>query len=116
MDMGWGADRCIICLGRPTAEDPDSAMTKGHVIPQSVGGKLFAHNECKRCNGRFGHGPEAVLVGDPAVRAAAEAIAQKIPDLIERMRRRKVFVAEGDTGVLVRAVADADTGDFKILQ
>jgi len=40
-------------------------MTKGHVIPQSVGGKLFAANECKRCNELFGHGPEAALVGDP---------------------------------------------------
>lgn len=116
MDMGWGEERCIICLGTKTAKDPDSAMTRGHVIPQSVGGRLFAFNECKRCNARFGHGPEAVLVGDPAVRAAAEAVAEQIPELIEQMRRRKVFVAEGDTGVLVRAVVDGDTGDFRILQ
>jgi hypothetical protein len=79
MDMGWGEERCIVCLGTPTDDDPDSAMTRGHVIPESVGGKLFAENECKGCNGRFGHGPEAALVGDPAIRSTAEAIADEIP-------------------------------------
>jgi hypothetical protein len=91
-------------------------MTKGHVIPQSVGGKLFAYNECRHCNGRLGYGPEAALVGDPAVRSAAEAVADQIPELIDRMRRRKGFIARSDAGLLVRAVADADTGNFKILQ
>jgi hypothetical protein len=32
------------------------------------------------------------------------------------MRRRKVFVAESDTGLLVRAVSANDGADFKILQ
>jgi hypothetical protein len=116
MDMGWGEARCIVCLGTPTDGDADSAMTKGHVIPRSVGGELFADNECKRCNERFGHGPEAALVGDPAIRSAAEAIADQIPDLIQRMRRRKVFVTQSDSGLLVRAAPDSDGDDFKILQ
>lgn len=116
MDIGWGEPRCVFCLGTPTDADPDSIMTRGHTIPQSVGGKLFAPNECKRCNDRMGHGPEAVLVGDPAVRSAAEQVAEQIPDLIQRMRRRKVFVARGDTGLLVRAVPDDTGDDFKILQ
>jgi hypothetical protein len=115
VDIGWGEERCIHCLGTPSADDPDSVMTKGHVIPRSVGGKLYACNECKRCNERIGHGAEAALVGDPALRQAAEAIADQIPDLIQRIRRRKVFIAQSDTGVLVRAVTDG-TDDFKILQ
>lgn len=115
MDIGWGEERCIHCLGVPSADDSGSVMTKGHVIPQSLGGKLYACNECKRCNERLGHGAEAALVGDPAVRSAAESIADQIPDLIRRMRRRKVFVAQSDTGLLVRAVAD-NGDEFKILQ
>jgi hypothetical protein len=116
VDIGWGEERCIICLGTPRSEDPDSVMTRAHVIPQSVGGKLLANNECKRCNQRVGHGPEAALVGDPAIRSAAEAVAEQIPDLIQRMRRRKVFIAQSDTGLLVRAVPDSDGADFEILQ
>src|SRR6266542_1982782 len=116
MDIGWGEARCILCLGTPRAEASDSVMTRAHVIQQSVGGKLFATNECKQCNQRLGHGPEAALVGDPAVRSAAETLAGQIPDLIQRMRRRKVFVACGATGLLVRAVPDADGQDFTIIQ
>lgn len=115
MDIGWGKQRCIHCLGVPGQHDPDSVMTKGHVIPQSVGGKLYAFNECKRCNGSFGHGAEAVLVGDPAVRCAAETIADQIPDLMQQLRRRKVFIARSDSGLLVRAVPD-EGDEFKILQ
>jgi hypothetical protein len=115
MDMGWEDDRCITCLGTPSADDPDSMLTRGHVIPQSIGGTLFARNECKRCNQRLGRGAEAALVGDPAIRSAAETIADQIPDLIARMRKRKIFVARSETGVLVRAVTD-DGADFKILQ
>lgn len=115
MDIGWGDERCIHCLGVPNADDPDSVMTRGHVIPQSLGGKLYAYNECKRCNDRAGHGAEAALIGDPAVRAAAELIAEQIPGLIRRMRQRKVFIAQSDTGLLVRAAPD-DGDEFKILQ
>jgi hypothetical protein len=64
MDIGWREERCIHRLGVPNADDPDSVMTKGHVIPQSIGGKLYACNECKRCNDRAGHGAEAAPVGD----------------------------------------------------
>jgi HNH endonuclease len=118
MDVGWGESRCIICLRWAADDDPTSVMTQAHVIPRSVGGALFAYNECKRCNERFGHGPEAVLVGDPAVRSAAEGVGPAIPDLIRRMRRRRVFEARSDTGVLVRAVADSESESesFKVLQ
>jgi hypothetical protein len=115
MDMGWGEERCIHCLGVPNTQDADSVMTRGHVIPQSVGGKLYAFNECKRCNGRLGHAAEAALVGDPAVRSAAESVAKDIPDLIRQVRRRRVFMAQSETGLVVRAVAQ-EGGDFKILQ
>lgn len=115
MDIGWGDARCIWCLAAPS-DAPDTLMTKGHVIPQSVGGRLFAVNECKRCNELFGHGPEAALVGDPAIRSAAEIVADEIPDLIKRMRRRKVFVAHGEDGLLVRAVPTDGGQSFKLLQ
>jgi hypothetical protein len=46
VDIGWGEPRCIMCLGTPRDDDPDSVMTKGPVIPQSVGGVLFAPNGC----------------------------------------------------------------------
>jgi hypothetical protein len=78
-------------------------------------GKLYACNECKRCNERAGHGAEAALVGDPAVRSAAESIAEEIPWLIRRMRQRKVFIAQSESGLLVGAVRD-NGGEFKILQ
>ncbi len=113
--MRWGEERCIDCLNTPIVGDLRSVLTKGHVIPQSVGGNLYAYNECKRCNERFGHGAEAALVGDPAVRSAAETIADQIPDLIRRMRRRKDFLAQSDTGVLVRARFDGG-GNLKIHQ
>lgn len=116
MDIGWPEERCIHCLGVPNPDDPDSVMTKGHVIPQSLGGRLYACNECKRCNERAGHGAEVALVGDPAVRSAAESIAEQIPGLIRRMRRRKVFIAQSESGLLVRAAPDDGGGEFKILQ
>jgi len=40
-------------------------------------------------------------------------VADEIPDLIRRMRRRKVFVAHGEDGLLVCAVPTDDGQSFK---
>ena len=74
MDAGWKIDRCIVCLREPQPDDPRSRLTKAHVIPRSIGGKLWARFLCEECNGRSGTAIEADLVNDPTVRHLVEQL------------------------------------------
>jgi hypothetical protein len=101
MHIPWPDERCIICLG-------DGPLTKAHVIPAAVGGRLFSRLECRACNGRLGHAIEAGLKSDPCVRFGVEALGDRTPARLRaRMLAREPFVAaDGDVTVRARATDD----------
>lgn len=54
MKIDWPDERCIICLGTPQEGKPMTERTEAHVIPESLGGKLWAPFLCKQCNSDTG--------------------------------------------------------------
>jgi hypothetical protein len=106
MRIPWPDQRCIICLD-------EGPLTRAHVIPAAIGGRLFSSLECKACNARLGHAIEARLKSDPCVRFGIEALGNEVPARLRRgMRAREPFVATiGD--VTVRACG-ADDEDYRL--
>ncbi len=52
--------------------------TDGHVIPQSIGGRLSAFNVCKRCNSDMG-ASEGLLARDISVRLLVDKLEDRLP-------------------------------------
>ena len=107
MLLPWEDRRCVICL-----VEQDEPLTVGHVIPQSVGGRLAVRNICASCNSTLGHTVEAGLNNDPRIRLSIEELQTQIPGLAEKMRAGREFVARDDEA-LVRATPGRE--GFKIL-
>src|SRR4051794_1002287 len=57
----WDDARCIFCL-------EEKPLTKAHLIPEFLGGNLFAYNECKGCNSELGSKIEAAIRKAPQIR------------------------------------------------
>ncbi len=112
MDAGWEIDRCVVCLRELDPNDPLTELSRAHVIPASIGGKLYARFLCKRCNSRSGTAIEADLVNDPTVRHLVEQLADQMPELATKLRSGKTLIARTTDGGLVRARAASD--EFRI--
>ena len=106
MRIPWPHERCIICL-------EEGPLTKAHIIPTAVGGRLFSPLECDACNRRLGHAIEARLKSDPCVRFGIEALSNRAPARLRaRMRGREPFVAaDGDVTVRARVT---DDGGYRV--
>lgn len=77
MKIEWSDNRCVVCLReRDTGED-GLKTTKGHVIPEAIGGGLWSLFLCKDCNSKMGT-IEARLLDDVSIVGLA---AQLLPDL-----------------------------------
>ena len=100
MTLPWPDPRCILCLGA------DAPLTKAHVIPQAIGGRLAARFLCARCNSTLGGKVEAGLKRDPQVRLAIEAL-KSVPAIM-KMRDGQLFVGRART-LHVRAKARGGT-------
>lgn len=87
MRIPWPYQRCISCLD-------EGPLTKAHLIPAAIGGRLFSSLECHACNARLGHAIEARLKSDPCVRFGIEALGNQVPPrLRRRIRAREPLVA-----------------------
>src|SRR6266540_6184296 len=91
MEVPWPYDRCILCLG-------PGPLTEEHIIPDSIGGKLWVRFLCASCNGELGHEIEHSVKNDPAIRLAVERLKERMPILAKKVREGRAYVGNGPTG------------------
>lgn len=104
MEVPWPYDRCILCLG-------PGPLTKEHIIPDQIGGKLWARFLCPPCNGALGHEVEHSVKGDPAIRLAVEQLKKRMPALGKKIREGQAYVGGGPTGPVRGGLKD---GQFRV--
>lgn len=96
MRVPWPDQRCVVCLERPRADDEQTQMTDGHVLPQSIGGKLSAPFLCRRCNSKMGEA-EAILPRDVTVRLIVDRLEHELPpELVKTIRYRQGYFADSE--------------------
>lgn len=66
-------------------------MTKEHVVPEALGGRLTSRFLCKECNSRLGHH----LEGRAKVRHLARRLEKQIPQLSAQIEERQSYVTVG---------------------
>jgi hypothetical protein len=90
----WNDPRCIFCV-------EEKPLTKAHLIPEFLGGNLFAYNECKDCNSELGSKVEAAIRKSPQIRFAAINLRDQLPDLEQRINDGQRYIAKQDDGTVV---------------
>lgn len=68
----WQCDdeKCVICDTPPNTDDPETAITFEHIIPESLGNHNFgATFLCKKCNGKLGTLVDATLCNHTVIAA-----------------------------------------------
>lgn len=103
--LPWPDKRCTLCLS-----DAEK-LSRAHIIPVALGGRLVVPCLCQGCNSSLGSGAEAGLKSDPAIRLALAALEDDFP-AVAAITDRQLFVAE-EEGVRVRARRNG--GDFDVL-
>lgn len=88
IDVPWSGPACIICL-------QPRQLTREHVIPAALGGRLTARFLCKDCNSRLGHAHEGDVKRDPVVRRLAAKLHADIPHLSQRLEAGQTYVTLG---------------------
>ncbi len=88
-------ERCIVCLS-------DGPITREHILPRALGGRLTAWCLCKRCNSRFGQELVPRLLGDPSVILAVEAVRKRVPTFYQERTSGQVYVGKNPDGSAVR--------------
>lgn len=91
MQIPWGENKCILCL-------EEKEMTKEHLIPESLWGKLFCEFLCEKCNSKLGGDIEKNIKHDIAIRLAVEAMAEKIPKLLTKFRDKQDYILKTKSG------------------
>lgn len=81
--------RCIVCCSR------ERELTRGHVIPQAIGGRLHALFECRPCNSLLGHEVERDVRQHAGDRLALEGLKGSVPRLSQRLDENRQFFIEG---------------------
>lgn len=91
MEIPWILDRCILCLD-------NGVLSKEHIIPEQLGGKLWSKILCKNCNDQIGHEIEADIKKDPSIRFALEGIKLEAPDTYKKLSSGLEFIAISNHG------------------
>src|SRR5436305_10092453 len=75
MLVPWTDERCIICAlerhERRLRCNNTAELSREHLIPEAIGGKLVCNFVCKHCNDHLGE-VEAYLKTDASIRCAIE--------------------------------------------
>ena len=90
-EVRWNWDYCILC-------PKQDKLTKEHIIPESLGGKLWARFVCKKCNDIMGYRVEADAKRDPSIRLAVHSLSNQIPDLAKSLSENQEFVGKSKQG------------------
>src|SRR5581483_5687069 len=87
-------------------------MTRSHLIPQTLGGFVWAWTHCSDCNNKIGSRIESGVKGDDSIRYALEhALASVIPAVAERFAEGQSYLARTDTSHLPARVRE---GQFEL--
>jgi hypothetical protein len=104
--LPWSYRRCILCLRN------DVDMSRSHLVPQSLGGFVWAWTHCAACNNLVGSAIEAEVKRDDSIRHALETeLAAVIPEIARAFAEGQDYLAPSDIGNLDAAVRD---GDFQL--
>lgn len=87
-------------------------MTRSHVVPQTLGGFVWAWTHCAECNNDLGSRVESGVKDDDSIRYALEhALATVIPSVAQRFAEGQSYVARTDTGSIPARVRG---GEFEL--
>ncbi|MCP9487844.1 MAG: HNH endonuclease [Gaiellaceae bacterium MAG52_C11] len=78
MKIDWWDKRCIVCVRQRDTGQEGRQTTRGHVIPESIGGRLWSPFLCKDCNSKMGT-LEDKLLGDVSVIGVVEQLLPELP-------------------------------------
>ena len=92
MEVPWIHKECILC--RTT----DCPLTDEHIIPEVIGGKLFAKFICKYCNSKLGTECDVSAKTDPDIRRAINILSKDLPDLTRSMLEGQKFLGKMPIG------------------
>jgi hypothetical protein len=97
---------CIFCL-------KEEYITKEHIIPESLGGKLICNFVCKFCNSKIGSIIEAEARKDPSIRIAVENLQNTIPTLHNKIREKQKFKLKDSSESLIGVL---NKGEYRIIK
>ncbi len=101
MELPWPHTRCIVCLR------DDVTMTRAHLVPESLGGFVWARTHCASCNNSLGTRVEAGVKKDPTIRYALEhALADELPELVKSFAQGLPYVIPSEQGPLAARYHD----------
>lgn len=103
MVLPWPDPRCVLCL-----DSHPRSLSRAHIIPEAIGGRLAVPFLCSRCNSQLGHTVEKGLKHDPRVRFAFERVRPQIPQLAKKLAPGYVYATRTSHG-LVRARPRGDS-------
>lgn len=87
-------------------------MSRSHLVPQSLGGFVWAWTHCAACNNLVGSTIEAAVKRDDSIRHALEReLAGVIPEIAQRFAEGQSYLAESDVGNLNAGFRD---GTFEL--
>ena len=91
IEAPWGDTRCIVCLKTAT-------LTKEHVLPQAIGGKLTCQFLCRNCNSHLGRKFEGFVKFDPLIQSTVNRLSSSIPLLAQQLTEGQSFTSVGPGG------------------
>jgi HNH endonuclease len=95
MELPWAHQRCIVCLR------DDVEMTRAHLVPQSLGGFVWARTQCADCNNGLGTRVESGVKHDPTIRYAIEhALVDELPELAREFTEGQPYFVPSEQGPL----------------
>ena len=94
VDLEWPTPRCILCLST-------GSITREHLIPACLGGKLVRKFLCKECNSNLGHQVESKVKDDPGVRKGLDRLALGNPELANELRQGLAEIVRSEQGPLM---------------
>src|SRR5947199_9949475 len=101
IELAWKHPRCIVCLR------DDVAMTRAHLVPESLGGFVWSRTHCADCNNGLGARVEAGVKDDPTIRyAIEEALASELPELARAFAEGQPYVVPSEQGPLAARYRD----------
>lgn len=76
-------------------------MSRSHLVPQSLGGFMWAWTHCAACNNRVGSEIESAVKRDDSIRHALEReLAREIPEIAKSFAEGQHYLAQSDSGNL----------------
>ena len=93
VDCEWPISKCILCLST-------GSITREHLIPECLGGRLVRKFLCEECNSNLGHQVESKVKDDPGVRKGLDRLAFGNPELANELHQGLAVIVNSEQGPL----------------